>query len=199
MIGPRSIAQLTSNLGALALELSAEQLNRLDTVSSLAPSTSGKEASALGHARAGHQPSPERHTPGSAVIRAQEITVSTGDIILAYPVRTAIGAYDAALKSVPATKLGAIVVRETLRRAGVGGDEIGTVVMGNVIQAGNRTNRARQASIGAGFLALLGIAWGRRPVSYWDIAGRENPRKGGRRLPECGEMARPSGRCKVYR
>jgi aryl-alcohol dehydrogenase-like predicted oxidoreductase len=38
MIGPRSLAQLTSNLGALALELSAEQLGRLDSVSSLDPS-----------------------------------------------------------------------------------------------------------------------------------------------------------------
>jgi aryl-alcohol dehydrogenase-like predicted oxidoreductase len=35
MIGPRSLTQLTSNLGALALELSNEQLERLDTVSSL--------------------------------------------------------------------------------------------------------------------------------------------------------------------
>jgi aryl-alcohol dehydrogenase-like predicted oxidoreductase len=38
MIGPRSLTQLASNLGALAVELSAEQCNRLDTVSSLDPS-----------------------------------------------------------------------------------------------------------------------------------------------------------------
>jgi acetyl-CoA C-acetyltransferase len=76
--------------------------------------------------------------------------MSTRDIVLSHPVRTAIGAYNGALKSVPATRLGAIVVRETLRRAGLGGDEIGTVVMGNVIQAGNRMNPARQASIGGG-------------------------------------------------
>jgi aryl-alcohol dehydrogenase-like predicted oxidoreductase len=37
MIGPRSLAQLTSNLGALAVEFSAQQLERLDTVSSLDP------------------------------------------------------------------------------------------------------------------------------------------------------------------
>jgi hypothetical protein len=35
MIGPRSLVQLTSNLGALALELSNEQLERLDSVSNL--------------------------------------------------------------------------------------------------------------------------------------------------------------------
>lgn len=38
IIGPRSLAQLTDNLGALSLELSAEQISRLDTVSSLVPS-----------------------------------------------------------------------------------------------------------------------------------------------------------------
>lgn len=76
--------------------------------------------------------------------------MSTREIVLSHPVRTAIGAYNGTLKSVPATELGAIVVRETLRRAGLGGHEIGAVVMGNVIQAGNRMNPARQASIGAG-------------------------------------------------
>jgi acetyl-CoA C-acetyltransferase len=76
--------------------------------------------------------------------------MSTRDIVLSHPVRTAIGAYNGTLKNVPATELGAIVVRETLRRAGFGGDEIAAVVMGNVIQAGNRMNPARQASIGGG-------------------------------------------------
>jgi acetyl-CoA C-acetyltransferase len=74
----------------------------------------------------------------------------TRHVVLSHPVRTAIGAYNGTLKGVPATELGAIVVRETLRCAGLGGDEIGTVVMGNVIQAGNRMNPARQASIGGG-------------------------------------------------
>jgi acetyl-CoA C-acetyltransferase len=72
------------------------------------------------------------------------------DIILAHPVRTAIGAYNGTLKGIPATELGSIAVRETLRRAGIEGDMVGTVVMGNVIQAGNRMNPARQAAIGGG-------------------------------------------------
>jgi acetyl-CoA acetyltransferase len=76
--------------------------------------------------------------------------MGTRHIVLSHPVRTAIGAYSGTLKSVPTTELGAIVVREALRRAGLGGDEIGTVVMGNVIQAGNRMNPVRQASIGGG-------------------------------------------------
>lgn len=76
--------------------------------------------------------------------------MNTRDIILAHPVRTAIGAYNGTLRGVPATELGSIVVRESLRRAGLSGDDIGTVMLGNVIQAGNRMNPARQASIGGG-------------------------------------------------
>ncbi|TCQ99051.1 acetyl-CoA C-acyltransferase [Neorhizobium sp. JUb45] len=76
--------------------------------------------------------------------------MSTREIIFAHPVRTAIGGYNGTLKSVPATELGALVVRETLRRAGLPGDDIDTLVMGNVIQAGNRMNPARQAAIGGG-------------------------------------------------
>lgn len=80
----------------------------------------------------------------------KESILSTPDIILAAPVRTAIGAYNGALKGIPATELGAIAVRETLRRANLDPAEIGTMVMGNVVQAGNRMNPARQASIGGG-------------------------------------------------
>ena len=76
--------------------------------------------------------------------------MSAPDIVLCHPVRTAIGAFNGALKSMPATELGAIVVRETLRRGGLDAGEIGTVLMGNVIQAGNRMNPARQAALGGG-------------------------------------------------
>jgi acetyl-CoA C-acetyltransferase len=72
------------------------------------------------------------------------------DVVLAYPVRTAIGTYNGTLKDTPATALGAAVVRETLRRSGLDPARVGSVVMGNVIQAGNRMNSARQAAIGGG-------------------------------------------------
>lgn len=74
----------------------------------------------------------------------------TTDIVIAHPVRTAIGAYNGTLKGTPATELGAVAVRETLRRSGLDPASIGTVVMGNVIQAGNRMNPARQAAIHGG-------------------------------------------------
>ncbi|MGY0484390.1 acetyl-CoA C-acyltransferase [Endobacter medicaginis] len=72
------------------------------------------------------------------------------DIVLCEPVRTAIGSYNGTLKGVAATELGSVVVCETLRRAGLDGAKLDTVVMGNVVQAGNRMNPARQAAIGAG-------------------------------------------------
>jgi len=76
--------------------------------------------------------------------------MSSREIVLCKPVRTAIGAFNGSLKAVAATDLGAAVVRETLRRAGVDAAQIGSVVMGNVIQAGNKMNPARQAAIGGG-------------------------------------------------
>jgi len=76
--------------------------------------------------------------------------MSTHDVVLCNAVRTAIGAFNGSLRTIPATDLGATVVRETLRRSGLDAAAIGSVVMGNVIQAGNKMNPARQASIGGG-------------------------------------------------
>jgi acetyl-CoA C-acetyltransferase len=76
--------------------------------------------------------------------------MATQDVVLCSPVRTAIGAYNGSLKTIPAPELGAAVVRETLKRSGLDARAIGSVVMGNVIQAGNKMNPARQASIGGG-------------------------------------------------
>jgi acetyl-CoA C-acetyltransferase len=76
--------------------------------------------------------------------------MTTRDVVLCKPVRTAIGAYNGSLKGIPAVDLGATVVRETLKRAKLDPAEVGSVVMGNVIQAGNKMNPARQASIGGG-------------------------------------------------
>jgi acetyl-CoA C-acetyltransferase len=74
----------------------------------------------------------------------------TSEVVLCSPVRTAIGAFNGSLKTVPATELGVVVVRETLNRAGLDAAAIESVVMGNVIQAGNKMNPARQAAIGGG-------------------------------------------------
>ncbi|WP_242130373.1 acetyl-CoA C-acyltransferase [Sphingobium sp. Sx8-8] len=76
--------------------------------------------------------------------------MSRTEIVLAQPVRTAIGAFNGTLKDTPATTLGAAVIAEAVRRSGLAPDRVGSVVMGNVIQAGNRMNPARQAAIGGG-------------------------------------------------
>src|SRR4029453_18044364 len=76
--------------------------------------------------------------------------MSSREIVLCHPIRTAIGSYNGALKDAPATELGAAVIRETLRRSKLDPAKVGSVVMGNVIQAGNRMNPARQAAIGGG-------------------------------------------------
>ena len=72
------------------------------------------------------------------------------EVVLCHPLRTAIGTYGGSLKSTPATDLGAAVVKATLDRAGLDPGKIDAVVMGNVIQAGNKMNPARQAAIHGG-------------------------------------------------
>ncbi|MCR5210124.1 MAG: acetyl-CoA C-acetyltransferase [Lachnospiraceae bacterium] len=71
-------------------------------------------------------------------------------IVLAGACRTAIGTMGGGLSTTPAAKLGSIVIKEALNRAGVPADKVDQVYMGCVIQAGLGQNVARQASIGAG-------------------------------------------------
>ncbi|MDO9144362.1 acetyl-CoA C-acyltransferase [Rhodoferax sp.] len=76
--------------------------------------------------------------------------MSQKEVVICNPVRTAIATYGGSLKDVPAPDLGATVIRETLKRSGLAADQIQTLVMGNVIQAGNKMNPARQSGIAAG-------------------------------------------------
>ncbi len=76
--------------------------------------------------------------------------MSKQEIVLCAPVRTPIGTYNGALKDTPATELGAVVIRETLQRAGLRGNEVDTLVFGHVIQAGTKMNPARQAAVNGG-------------------------------------------------
>ena len=72
------------------------------------------------------------------------------DVVIVSAVRTAIGAYGKTLKDVPAVELGAIVIREAVKRAKIKPEEINEVIFGNVLQAGLGQNPARQAAIKAG-------------------------------------------------
>src|SRR5213083_666096 len=64
--------------------------------------------------------------------------------------RTPIGSFGGALKDLSAADLGAVVIREAVRRAGVEAKELGDVIMGCVLQAGAGMNVARQAALKAG-------------------------------------------------
>ncbi|MET0959954.1 MAG: acetyl-CoA C-acetyltransferase [Psychrobacillus psychrotolerans] len=74
----------------------------------------------------------------------------TNEVVIVSAVRTAIGSFQGALKDIPATKLGAIVIEKALEKAGVSKENVDEVIMGNVLQAGLGQNPARQASIQAG-------------------------------------------------
>src|SRR5450830_620250 len=72
------------------------------------------------------------------------------EVVICSPVRTAIGTYGGTLKDTPAVDLGAAVIRAALERAKLPPGDVDTVVMGNVVQAGNKMNPARQAAIHGG-------------------------------------------------
>lgn len=72
------------------------------------------------------------------------------EIVIASACRTAIGSFGGTLKSVPAVDLGATVVKEAVKRAGIAPEQVDEVIFGDVLQAGLGQNVARQVSIKAG-------------------------------------------------
>jgi acetyl-CoA C-acetyltransferase len=70
--------------------------------------------------------------------------------VIVSAVRTPFGRVGGGLATMPATELGAIAIRAGLERAGITGEDVGYVVMGQVLQAGVGQAPARQAAIGAG-------------------------------------------------
>ncbi|MCA1776992.1 MAG: acetyl-CoA C-acetyltransferase [Loktanella sp.] len=75
---------------------------------------------------------------------------STKETVICSPLRTPLGTYNGTLKSTPATELGATAIRAVLSRSGLDPAQVDNVIMGNVIQAGNKMNPARQAAIAGG-------------------------------------------------
>ncbi|HMM22552.1 MAG TPA: acetyl-CoA C-acetyltransferase [Selenomonadales bacterium] len=72
------------------------------------------------------------------------------EVVIVSAVRTAIGSFNGALSPLTAPELGGIIVEAALARAGIGGEEIDEIILGNVLQAGLGQNPARQAAIKAG-------------------------------------------------
>jgi acetyl-CoA C-acetyltransferase len=74
----------------------------------------------------------------------------TTDIVIVAAARTAVGKFGGSLAKVPASELGATVLRALLERARLTGEQISEVILGQVLQAGTGQNPARQAVIKGG-------------------------------------------------
>ncbi|MEJ8840336.1 acetyl-CoA C-acetyltransferase [Ramlibacter sp. AN1133] len=72
------------------------------------------------------------------------------DIVIVSAARTAVGKFGGSLAKIPATELGAIVIKEVLARAKIDPAQVGEVIMGQVLAAGAGQNPARQALLKAG-------------------------------------------------
>ncbi len=72
------------------------------------------------------------------------------DVVIVSACRTPIGSFRGTLSALPAPRLGAIVIREALKRAGVRAEDVDEVIMGNVLTAGEGQAPARQAAVFAG-------------------------------------------------
>ena len=72
------------------------------------------------------------------------------EIVIAGAVRTPVGAFNGGLSSVPASYLGAVAIKEALKRAQVEPDDVDEVIMGQILTAATGQNPARQAAMDAG-------------------------------------------------
>jgi len=72
------------------------------------------------------------------------------DVVIVSAVRTAVGKFQGGLSELAATQLGAAVVQEAVRRAGVRPEDVDECIMGCVLPAGLGQNPARQAALGGG-------------------------------------------------
>src|SRR5512146_1811131 len=81
------------------------------------------------------------------------------DIVIASAARTPVGAFNGAFANLPAHELGRTAIKAALERAGVTGDRVSEVIMGQILTAGEGQNPARQASIAAG-IPVESPAWG---------------------------------------
>jgi acetyl-CoA C-acetyltransferase len=77
------------------------------------------------------------------------------EVVIVSAVRTPIGRFQGSLAAYSAVELGALVVREAVRRAGVAPEQIDECIMGNVVSAGLGQNPARQAALHGGLPAAV--------------------------------------------
>jgi acetyl-CoA C-acetyltransferase len=78
------------------------------------------------------------------------------DVVIISGCRTAVGKFQGSLADLSAPQLGAVVVREAVKRAGLNSDQVDECIMGNVLPAGLGQNPARQAAIFGGLSPATG-------------------------------------------
>jgi acetyl-CoA C-acetyltransferase len=78
------------------------------------------------------------------------------DVVIISGCRTPVGKFQGGLSDLSATQLGAIVVREAVKRAGIDAAQVDECIMGNVVSAGLGQNPARQAAIYGGLSPVVG-------------------------------------------
>jgi acetyl-CoA C-acetyltransferase len=81
------------------------------------------------------------------------------DIVIVSAARTPVGSFNGAFANLPAHELGKIAIQEVIGRAGITGDRVNEVIMGQILNAGQGQNPARQAAIAAG-IPVESPAWG---------------------------------------
>jgi len=81
------------------------------------------------------------------------------DIVIASAARTPVGAFNGVFANLPAHELGKTAIQAALKRAGIDGERVNEVILGQILTAGQGQNPARQASIAAG-IPVESPAWG---------------------------------------
>ncbi len=81
------------------------------------------------------------------------------DIVIVSAARTPVGAFNGAFANLPAHELGKAAIQAAMARAGIQGDRVNEVILGQILTAGEGQNPARQASIAAG-IPVESPAWG---------------------------------------
>src|ERR1700678_1326394 len=97
------------------------------------------------------------------------------DVVIISGCRTAVGKFQGALSDLSAPQLGAVVVREAVKRAGLSSDQVDECILGNVLPAGLGQNPARQALAGGGLAYSTGAM--------------QNQKVCGRRVESCGSRS----------
>jgi acetyl-CoA C-acetyltransferase len=88
--------------------------------------------------------------PDSQHLKINHRSFDMENIVIVAATRTAVGKFGGSLSKVPAPELGAAVIRNLLERTKLGADQIGEVIMGQVLAAGSGQNPARQSLIKSG-------------------------------------------------